>query len=81
MGLIFISGIGAHVNETVIRRNGFLPSVSDIAPTRGALRKDSNPCRKKPPVHITYGQNLKIMSKEYYAIILCLNFISLGHHK
>lgn len=47
MGLIFISGMGAHVNETVIRRNGFLPSVSDIAPTRGALRKDSNPCRKK----------------------------------
>lgn len=61
MGLIFISGIGAHVNETVIRRNGFLPSVSDIAPTRGALKKDSNPCRKKP-VHITNGQNLKIMS-------------------
>lgn len=55
MGLIFISGMGAHVNETVIRRNGFLPSVSDIAPTRGALRKDSNPCRKKKC-------NLKIMS-------------------
>lgn len=59
MGLIFISGMGAHVNETVIRRNGFLPSVSDIAPTRGALRKDSNPCRKK----------VQFENYEHYAII------------
>jgi hypothetical protein len=47
MGLIFIRGIGAQVKETVMRRKGFLPNVSDSAPTNGALRKDNKPCINK----------------------------------
>jgi hypothetical protein len=43
MGLSFISGIGAHVKETVSRRKGFLPHTSDKAPISGALRNDKIP--------------------------------------
>ena len=43
-GLNFISGMGAQVNETVSKRNGFLPNTSDRAPTSGALRNDNIPC-------------------------------------
>ena len=44
MGENFISGIGAHVNVTVSKRNGFRPHTSDRAPIRGALRNDNIPC-------------------------------------
>lgn len=42
-GLIFISGIGAQVKDTVKSRNGFRPQTSERAPTSGALKKDSIP--------------------------------------
>jgi len=41
-----MKGIGAQVQATVSIRKGFLPIVSDIAPTRGALRKERIPCNK-----------------------------------
>ena len=43
IGLSFMSGIGAQVNETVSNRNGLRPHTSDRAPIRGALRKDNIP--------------------------------------
>jgi hypothetical protein len=45
-GLNFISGIGAQVNVTVNKRNGFRPHTSDNAPINGAARNDSIPCNK-----------------------------------
>ena len=46
-GLIFMSGIGAHVKKTVSRRKDFRPHTSDSAPIRGALRNDSRPCEER----------------------------------
>lgn len=43
-GLIFISGMGAHVKKTVSSRKDLRPQTSDKAPMRGALRNDSKPC-------------------------------------
>lgn len=42
-GLIFISGMGAHVKKTVSSRKDLRPHTSDSAPIRGALRKDNRP--------------------------------------
>lgn len=42
-GLIFISGIGAQVKNTVSSRKDFRPHTSDRAPMSGALRNDSKP--------------------------------------
>lgn len=42
-GLIFMSGIGAHVKNTVSSKKDFLPQTSDNAPIKGALRKDNKP--------------------------------------
>lgn len=42
-GLIFISGIGAQVKNTVSSKKDFLPHTSDRAPMSGALRNDSKP--------------------------------------
>ena len=42
-GLNFISGMGAHVKDTVSNKKGLRPQTSDKAPTRGALRKDKIP--------------------------------------
>lgn len=41
--LIVISGIGAHVKKTVIRRKNFLPQTSESAPINGALKNDKIP--------------------------------------
>lgn len=41
-------GMGAQVNVTVSKRNGFRPQTSDRAPISGALRKDNIPCNKRP---------------------------------
>lgn len=40
---IVISGIGAHVKNTVISRKNFLPQTSDRAPISGALRNERMP--------------------------------------
>lgn len=42
-GLIFISGMGAHVKKTVSSRKDLRPHTSDRAPISGALRNDSRP--------------------------------------
>lgn len=42
-GLIFISGMGAHVKKTVSSKKDLRPQTSDNAPIRGALRKDNRP--------------------------------------
>lgn len=42
-GLIFISGMGAHVKKTVSSKKDLRPQTSDNAPIRGALRKDKRP--------------------------------------
>lgn len=42
-GLIFISGIGAQVKNTVSSRKDFRPHTSDRAPMSGALRNDNKP--------------------------------------
>ena len=42
-GLIFISGMGAHVKKTVSSKKDFRPHTSDNAPIRGALRNDNRP--------------------------------------
>ena len=39
----FINGIGAQVKKTVMSKNGFLPQISDKAPTKGAQRKLKKP--------------------------------------
>lgn len=41
--LIDMSGIGAHVKKTVIKRKNLRPQTSDKAPTSGALRNDRMP--------------------------------------
>lgn len=41
--LMVMSGIGAHVKNTVIRRKNFRPHTSDSAPINGALRNDRMP--------------------------------------
>lgn len=53
-GLIFNKGIGAHVKNTVSKRNDFLPHTSDRAPIRGALKNDSRPCEQKHAVNESY---------------------------
>lgn len=40
---IVISGIGAHVKNTVMSKKNFLPHMSERAPMRGALRNDKMP--------------------------------------
>lgn len=42
-GLIFISGMGAHVKKTVSSKKDLRPQTSDRAPMRGALRNDNRP--------------------------------------
>lgn len=42
-GLILMKGMGAQVKKTVMRRNDFLPQMSDSAPIRGADRNDRKP--------------------------------------
>lgn len=42
-GLIFISGMGAHVKKTVSSKKDFRPHTSDSAPISGALRNDNRP--------------------------------------
>lgn len=42
-GLIFISGMGAHVKKTVSSKKDLRPQTSDSAPMRGALRNDNRP--------------------------------------
>lgn len=42
-GLIFISGIGAQVKNTVSSKKDFRPHTSDRAPMSGALRNDNKP--------------------------------------
>lgn len=42
-GLIFISGMGAHVKKTVSSKKDLRPHTSDNAPIRGALRNDNRP--------------------------------------
>ena len=39
----FIRGIGAQVKNTVMSKNGFLPQISDKAPTKGAHKKLKKP--------------------------------------
>jgi hypothetical protein len=41
--LIDMSGIGAHVKNTVMRRKNFLPHTSERAPMRGADKKEKMP--------------------------------------
>lgn len=41
--LIDMSGIGAHVKKTVMRRKNFLPHTSDSAPISGADKKEKIP--------------------------------------
>lgn len=41
--LMDISGMGAHVKNTVISRKNFRPHTSDNAPTSGALKNDNMP--------------------------------------
>lgn len=38
-----MSGIGAHVKNTVTRRKNFLPHTSERAPIRGADKKEKIP--------------------------------------
>ena len=40
---ICMSGMGAHVKNTVKIKNNFLPHTSDNAPINGALKKDRSP--------------------------------------
>lgn len=42
-GLIFISGMGAHVKKTVSSKKDLRPHTSDNAPISGALRNDNRP--------------------------------------
>ena len=42
-----MSGIGAQVKNTVIKRNNFLPQMSLKAPIKGAERNESRPCKEK----------------------------------
>jgi len=44
-GLIFISGMGAHVKKTVSSKKDLRPHTSDNAPISGALRNDNRPWR------------------------------------
>lgn len=45
-GLIFISGMGAHVKKTVSSKKDLRPQTSDNAPISGALRNDKMPWRR-----------------------------------
>lgn len=45
-GLIFISGMGAHVKKTVSSKKDLRPQTSDNAPIRGALRNDNRPWKR-----------------------------------
>lgn len=80
-GLIFISGMGAHVKKTVSSRKDLRPHTSDRAPISGALRNDSRPWKKnKKTKHVRtlcYGQqcnNLEYTVK--YTKVLKNNYIT-----
>lgn len=45
-GLIFISGMGAHVKKTVSSKKDLRPQTSDNAPIRGALKNDNRPWKR-----------------------------------
>lgn len=75
-GLIFISGIGAQVKNTVSSKKDFRPQTSDRAPINGALRKDNKPCEENPDIFSVKANKWKVESFKILAWILQMHSIN-----